>query len=102
MVARIDVAPVKHSHVPENHWPWLSTACPRLMEIEEDVFESLKDHENEIPVVVLVGIRVGFAIRAFVSFRRWPRTLGNILPRGVISLVISAPPKIGIGAKHVS
>ena len=44
------------------------------MEIEEDVFESLKDHENEIPVVVLVGIRVGFAIRAFVSFRRWPRT----------------------------
>ena len=43
------------------------------MEIAEDVFESFKDHENEIPVVVLVGIRVGFAIRAFVSFRRWPR-----------------------------
>ena len=57
-----------------SHWPWLSTACPGLTEIAEDVFESLKDHENEIPVVVLVGIRVGFAIRAFVSFRRWPRT----------------------------
>ena len=49
------------------------TACPGLMEIAEDVFESFKDHENEIPVVVLVGIRVGFAIRSFVSFRRWPR-----------------------------
>ena len=71
------------------------------MEIAEDVFESFKDHENEIPVVVLVGIRVGFAIRACVGFRRWPRTLANILPRGVISLVISAPPKLGIGAKHV-
>ena len=57
-----------------SHWPWLPTACPGLMEIAEDVFESFKDHENEIPVVVLVGIRVGFAIRAFVSFRRWPRT----------------------------
>ena len=44
------------------------------MEIAKDVFKSFKDYENEIPVVAIVGIRVGFAIRAFVSVRRWPRT----------------------------
>ena len=49
-----------------------------------------------------IGLSVEMTMRAFVSFRRWPRTLGNILPRGVISLVISALPKLGIGAQHVS
>ena len=33
-------------------WPWLPTACPRLMEIEEDVFESFKDDEREVPGVI--------------------------------------------------
>ena len=77
-------------------------ASPGLSEIAEDVFESFKDHESEVAVVDLVGIRVGTTIRASVHFRRWPRTRANILPRGVISLVISVRTKLGIGAKHVS
>ena len=35
-----------------SHWPWLAMACPGLMEIEEDVFESFKDDEREVPGVI--------------------------------------------------
>ena len=35
-----------------SHWPPTMTACPRLMEIEEDVFESFKDDEREVPGVI--------------------------------------------------
>ena len=57
-----------------SHWPWLPMASPGLGEIAEDVFGSFKDHESEVAVVDLVGIRVGTTIRASVHFRRWPRT----------------------------
>ena len=33
-------------------WPPWSMACPRLTEIEEDVFESFKDDEREVPGVI--------------------------------------------------
>ena len=33
-------------------WPPCLTACPRLTEIEEDVFESFKDDEREVPGVI--------------------------------------------------
>ena len=46
---------------------------PRLREIEEHVFESFEDYEIEVPVAVLVGIRVYLAIGALVRFRRRPR-----------------------------
>ena len=35
-----------------SHWPWLAMACPGLTEIEEDVFESFKDDEREVPGVI--------------------------------------------------
>ena len=33
-------------------WPPCLTACPRLTEIAEDVFESFKDDEREVPGVI--------------------------------------------------